>query len=418
MRPPRYRWVILSTGFTVMFLTGGSRFAFGLVLKPMAEDLGWSRSTLTLAVTVFMVAAAVGLPVAGCLVDRYSLKWTMVGGAVLVALGVGLMAFVQSPWHVFVVYGLVYGFGTAGISNPIVGVMISRWFERGRGIAASAAISGNSVGTLVIISILAVALSSIGWRTAYLFLGAANLFIMVPLAIFTVRSRPNNAQSNERLACRVAASRAVRDETEGADDETAQPVKAIFLSRPFLLLALIYIICGFQDFLVATHVVAFAQDLGVGSVLAGNLLPVMGITGFMGVLAGGWLADALGPGKPTLLCFVMRIGIFALIGVYQSTAGIIIFTAVYGFTFYITAPLTVIFGGKIFGPARLGTVAGLISSFHMIAGGIGALAGALIFDHWGSYDRAFVLMLAMSVLAVALTLMVREQRLTFVPRPT
>ena len=105
------------------------------------------------------------------------------------------------------------------------------------------------------------------------------------------------------------------------------------------------------------------------------------------------------------------------VGVYQSPAGIIIFAALYGFTFYITAPLTVIFGGKIFGPARLGTVAGLISSFHMIAGGIGALTGAVIFDQWGSYDGAFVLMLAMSVVAAAVTLMVREQRLTFVPRP-
>ena len=113
----------------------------------------------------------------------------------------------------------------------------------------------------------------------------------------------------------------------------------------------------------------------------------------------------------------MRIGIFALIAVYQSTAGIIIFAALYGITFYVTAPLTVIFGGSIFGPARLGTVAGLISSVHMIAGGIGALAGAVIFDQWGSYDRAFVLMLAMSVIAAAVTLMVKEQRLTFVPRP-
>ena len=79
--------------------------------------------------------------------------------------------------------------------------------------------------------------------------------------------------------------------------------------------------------------------------------------------------------------------------------------------------MTVIFGGKIFGPARLGTVAGLISSFHMIAGGLGALVGAVIFDQWGSYDGAFVLMLAMSAVAVAVTMMIKEQRVVFAPRP-
>ena len=62
-------------------------------------------------------------------------------------------------------------------------------------------------------------------------------------------------------------------------------------------------------------------------------------------------------------------------------------------------------------------MAGLISSFHMIAGGLGELAGAAIFDQWGSYDRAFVLMLAMAVVATAVTLMIKEQRVTFVPRP-
>ncbi len=414
MRPPRYRWVILPTGFTVMFLTGGSRFSFGLVLAAMTQDLGWSRSTLSVALTVFMVAGAIGLPVAGLLVDRYSLKWTMAGGAVLASLGIGLMALVQSPWQVFIVYGLIYGLGNAGIASPTVGVMISRWFERGRGMAVSAANSGSSAGSLVIIVLFAAVISSAGWRTAYLWLGAANLFILFPLMLFAVRSRPNNAQSNQEEGDRADPS-----ETQNSSGISTESNMAIVRSRPFLLLAAIYIICGFQDFLVATHVVAFALDQGTGPVLAGNMLALMGAMGFLGVLAAGWMADTVGPGKPTLLCFIMRIGIFALISVYQSTAGIIIFSALYGFTFYITAPLTVIFGGKIFGPARLGTVAGLISSFHMIAGGLGALVGAVIFDQ----STGHLSMLAMSAVAVAVTMMIKEQKLrrgirvVFAPRP-
>jgi MFS family permease len=408
--------VILSTGFAVMFLTGGSRFSFGLVLVPMTQDLGWSRSTLSLALTVFMVAGAIGLPVAGWLVDRYSLKWTMAGGAVIASLGIGLMTLVQSPWQVFIVYGLIYGLGNAGIANPTVGVMISRWFERGRGMAVSAANSGSSAGSLVIIVLFAAAISSAGWRTAYLWLGLANLIILFPLVLFAVRSRPNNAESNMEAGDR-ADSRADSSEAQESSGISTESTTAIVRSRPFVLLAALYIICGFQDFLVATHLVAFARDQGTGPVLAGNMLALMGAMGFLGVLAAGWMADAVGPGKPTLVCFIMRIGIFALISVYQSTEGIIIFSALYGFTFYITAPLTVIFGGKIFGPARLGTVAGLISSFHMIAGGLGALAGAVIFDQWGSYNGAFVLMLAMSAVAAAVTMMIKEQRVVFAPRP-
>jgi hypothetical protein len=48
---------------------------------------------------------------------------------------------------------------------------------------------------------------------------------------------------------------------------------------------------------------------------------------------------------------------------------------------------------------------------HQISGGLGALAGALIFDQWGSYDRAFLLLLVISVAAVPVTLMLRERPL-------
>ena len=53
MRGSSYRWVILSTGFTVLFFSGGSRHLVGLMLKPMSDDLGWSRSEISLAVQGF-----------------------------------------------------------------------------------------------------------------------------------------------------------------------------------------------------------------------------------------------------------------------------------------------------------------------------------------------------------------------------
>ena len=79
---PRFNlsWVILAAGFFILFFGGGSRFALGLMLKPMTEDLGWSRSTLSFAVTFFMFTSALALPVAGKLVDRYSLRWVLALG--------------------------------------------------------------------------------------------------------------------------------------------------------------------------------------------------------------------------------------------------------------------------------------------------------------------------------------------------
>ena len=400
MRRIDYRWVILATGFGVLFFNGGSRSALALMLKPMGDDLTWSRTTLSLSITVYMLVSALAMPFVGRLADRYQLRWIMGTGVMVGAVGIGLMSVITVPWHLFVVYGLVFALGNSAISNPIVSVMIVRWFPERRGVANSTAVSGNAIGQLVIVGLLAQSLVQFGWRVSYGALGLANLVILAPLALAAVRSAPAIPS--------VAGDSADRDPvTELAPELGYQG--SLLMSRQLWLLTGIYAICGFQDYFVATHAVAFALDLKISTLIAGNLLALMGLMGLLGVLVSGFLSDAVGPVKPTLLCFVMRIAIFALVLVSQAKPVAVAFALLYGFTFLMTAPLTVVFSGNIFGSARLGRISGTISMVHQISGGLGALAGALAFDIWGDYGRAFILMLVLSVVATVWVLMVRDR---------
>ena len=396
MKRPDYSWLILAAGFLILFFSGGSRFAFGLMLKPMSEDLDVSRSTLSLAVTMFMVVSAVAMPFVGRLVDRWSLRGTIAIGAGIAAAGLVLLGQVQNSWQVFIVYGLIYALGNSGTSIAPVVVMVSQWFIERRGVATSVAVSGNAIGQLFIVAALASLLVTIGWRSSFTILAIANVVVLLPLTLLVVRPGP-------------PAPEIETPESPGSEPPP-QPLslRQALSSRPFLLLVGIYSICGFQDFFVATHIVAFAQDQGVGDVLAGNLLAWMGVMGLLGVLMAGVMADAFGASRPTALCFAMRIGIFALILPFQGTPAILVFGLLYGFTFLITAPLTVVFLGNIYGQHRLGTLTGTVSMIHQITGGLGAFAGGWIYDLTGTYNIAFVLMLALSLAATALTLVVRE----------
>ena len=173
----------------------------------------------------------------------------------------------------------------------------------------------------------------------------------------------------------------------------------------------VYAICGFQDMFVSTHIVAFTTDQGISQKIAGNLLAFMGIMSLAGVLSAGFLADSFGAVKATLVCFIMRIGIFAWITYFQDPFSIAAFALLYGYTFPITAPLIVIFVRKIFGKAHLGIMTAFILVIHQIPGGLGAYTGALFFDKTGSYDGAFLLMLFLSVIAVFVTVFIREEPL-------
>ena len=380
---------VLAAGFLVLFVGGGSRFAIGLTLKPMAEELGWSRSTLGLAVAAFLIVSAGCMFLAGRLADRFSLRFILGGGLAISAVGIGLMSTITAPWQAMLLYGGVFAIGSGMASLTPVGVMVSRWFPGRTGLASAVATSGISVGQLVMIAVLAAVLVQIGWRSVFGWLGIANL-VLVPVVIGAiVRHRGHQtAATTPEVGTGMSVGDALR-------------------TRRFRLLAVVYGICGFQDFFVATHVVAFAQDSGVDTLFAGNLLALMGLTGLVGVIAAGAWSDRSGPVWATLACFVLRIAIFGLIVVDQRTASVATFALLYGSTFWVTAPLTVIFARDAFGYKHLGALSGLITMVHHISGGIGAYAGAALFDARGNYDSAFVVMLALSVAAVLFTLRLR-----------
>ena len=144
MRNINYRWIVLASGFVILFFNGGSRFAFGLMLKPMTEDLNWSRSSLSLVVATFMVVSALSMPLVGRLIDLYGTKVVMGVGAVIGGIGIGLVYYVSSLWHLFLVYGLIYAVGHAATNISPVGIWVSRWFPQNRGIATSVAVAGNA----------------------------------------------------------------------------------------------------------------------------------------------------------------------------------------------------------------------------------------------------------------------------------
>jgi len=100
---------------------------------------------------------------------------------------------------------------------------------------------------------------------------------------------------------------------------------------------------------------------------------------------------------------VLRITIFTLILVDRSPLSIAVFALGYGVTFWATAPLTVIFVRDLFGNRNLGLISGLVTMAHHIAGGLGALTGAMLFDTDGDYLAAFWLMLVLSVIASGVT---------------
>lgn len=375
--------VILAAAFLVLFINGGARHAIGLTLKPMVEDLGWTRGALGNAVAIFQVFTAFAMFLSGRAIDALSPRTVLCGGLLLCGLSLGAMSMVTQPWHALLLFGVLYAIGN-GVSGVVpVAVMVSRAYPAGAGAASGIGISGMSVGQFFIIGTLALAIGSIGWREVYTWAGAAH-FLALPILLWAIPGGGSHAR---------------------APSATGLAMREAIRTRRFWILTGIYAVCGFDDFFVTTHVVAFALDSGLDPRLSGNLLAIMGVTGLIGVIAAGYWGDRSGPAPATIAAFAARTACFALVFVDQSPLAVTIFALVFGLTFLMTAPLTVLFVREAFGVAHLGAIAGLVTMVHHILGGVGAWLGAAVFDHSGSYDGAFAVACVGSFAALVLSLM-------------
>ena len=125
----------------------------------------------------------------------------------------------------------------------------------------------------MIIGTLAAFLTNIGWRNAFGLLGAANLVIAVPLILAALKAWPGTAAESAAESARGDAEEKEKAEVEAAQVAVPLGPPSVMRSGQFWLLVVLYAVCGFQDFFMATHVVAFAQDSGIGRCFRGIFWP-------------------------------------------------------------------------------------------------------------------------------------------------
>ena len=239
------------------------------------------------------------------------------------------MGQVQSSWQVFIVYGVVYALGNSATSIAPVVVMVSQWFVERRGVATSVAVSGNAIGQLFIVAGTGLAAGCHRMAVVLHHPCRSELCDTVagdpPGGAF--QATGNNGPGRRNAWRRGRAP----NPSPCGKPSPRGPSSCWWASTPS---------AASRTFFVATHIVAFAQDQGMGDVLAGNLLAWMGVMGLIGVLVAG--GDGRRLGRLTPHGAVLRDADRHL---RPDTAGRRTprpswpSALLYGFTFLITAPV-------------------------------------------------------------------------------
>lgn len=180
-------WLIVAGVALVLFGAAGSRFSFGVFLKPLTEEFFWSRGSLSGALAIAGVATGSLRPIAGMLADRYDARIIAVSGLVLGGMALIGLAGLKSLWQFYVLF-FIMGLGFTLASPATLTRLISARFSRHRGLALSLAGSGSAIGETALVPLSAVVVAMSGWRSAYIVLGLLMLIVLIPASSLLMSS--------------------------------------------------------------------------------------------------------------------------------------------------------------------------------------------------------------------------------------
>ena len=186
-----YGWYVLAGSALVVFGVLGMQFSFGVFLKPMTEEFGWSRATLSLAFGVTFMLSGLLRPLAGYLADRYSAKWAALSGVIVMGVMLLVLTLVSNLLQLFIVFS-VMSIGLTLGTGPILIKVVSAWFLSRRGLTLGLVSGAGSVGAMILVPGASVFLVLFDWREAYIFLGLLLLMVILPAGILLIRNRPED----------------------------------------------------------------------------------------------------------------------------------------------------------------------------------------------------------------------------------
>ena len=406
-----YGWYIVAASFMILCFNAGARYAFGVMFKPIIKEFGWGRGEVSLVFFVNMVIFAVSLLIVGKLYDRYGPKWVVIISTIFISTGFMLTSFIHSIGQFFFSYGILAAFGIAGTAVPLMATLTSKWFDKWRGFAVSLSVSGNSIGQFALVPLFSFFALNYGWRASYLYIGIIMLVVNILLAFFVIKGDPRHFGLKPY---------GFVEEKEGGDGR--QPpvssagssmdmgIKQAMRTSAFWFFAIVMFICGGGDYFATIHLIPLATDFGISPMTAGNMLALYGLMSLAGVLIAGPVADLMGSKIPIILTFVLRVLLFVMLIQYKNEVSFYVFAFAFGFTHLITAPLTPILIGRLYGFTYLGILTGFINTVHFLGAGFWPYMAGIIFDKTGSYQLVFILSAILAFVAVIAMLLVKERR--------
>jgi MFS family permease len=389
-----YGWWIVVAAFLVMFVCAGIGFStFPVFLKYLEQDMGWNRTSLSIASMIAALAAGIATPFVGAVVEWLGLRAVMLPGAVLLAGSYLLLGRVHSI-HQLWILNIGVGIGLATTTILPAQTLVSRWFERRRGRAMGAVTMANALGSVLWLPLTGMLIESYGWRRSYGILGALIGVVSIPVILFIIRNSPQSmgleidGDVGPAEASDSFPGGAIRFGNEG------YTVREAIRTNTFWLIVAATFFLNFAASGFGLHVIPFLSDTELSNAQAVNLWAAVQGVSIAARLFFGYLSEryqkryfAAAANVSRLICiaalllFAMNVAPFAL------AAGVLIL--VYGAGMGCNAVINPLVIGESFGLKSFARILGILGIPYTLGMALGMYSGGKLFDLRSDYILAF-----------------------------
>ena len=390
-----YGWIIVIAATCIYAISAGQVVSFGIFVKPMAKELGWSRASLTGAFGLYILAMSLFSFVAGILVDRLGPRLLNIVGGLALGLGFFLSSRVHASWHFYLSYGLLGGLGFSFVFVSLSST-IPRWFIEKRGLALGILFAGGGVGGLMISPLLQSLIDRYDWRVAFLVLAALACCIVLPAALFLKKEpkelglKPLGADKAEPHTERKG------EREESPESDTQGPGRDYTLgealkTRPFWIFAVTIVLALLGVMMAQVNMVPHATDKGVPAATAAVALGLAAAFNALGRLVMGAASDKIGTKRSLCSCLLLAACALFWLIIVNKPWMMFLFVVPFGFAYGGLVPQIPRVISELFGVKSVGGILGLFTSLTALGPAFGPVLGGVIFDRTGGYHLAFLI---------------------------
>jgi MFS family permease len=393
-----YGYIVVIANFLILVSMYGTLYSFGVFLKPVLSEFGWTRAMTSGAYSLcFLLSGAVAMAT-GRLNDRFGPRVIMSCSGLLLGSGYFLMSKIGTIWELYLYYGVIVGVGMGGGIAPSLST-VARWFVKKRGVMTGITIAGTGTGTLVTPLIANWLVSIYSWRASFTMIGMTVFILIVGLAQLLIRDPGRKGLSPYGSKTAVAD----RSNLDAAGLSLQEAVR----TGQLWILFVIYVCAGFFIQIIIVHIVIHATGLGILPVSAASVLSIVGVGSLVGRVMGGGVSDRFG-NKPTITVALIFMGAgFIWLLAARELWMLYIFAIIFGLSYGEILCMMSLLPVELFGLRSQGAILGITIFGSTIGGSIGPVVAGRIFDITGSYQVAFMICVAVAIAGLILTIFIR-----------